>query len=189
MRSGTDAVYVHLSGDGGVFVVDGETGAERWTGQGGLDAVLDRVAERSGTLLYTRDDPRQQPPELVVDAFAAIAGRGLPLRLLPEPHPRAVKADGLTTLMAAAHADDLTLVQDLLRRGAPHQSVDVEGMTALHYAAHAGGPRVVKALVEAGADPNRPDGNGATPIDHALARGDAAVGAVLLAAAERLEAT
>ena len=84
-----ETLYVHLATDGAIFVVRG-TGEQLWTDRGGLWRELERTKERSGTLLYSRDEPGQEPPAHVEETFQEIVEFGLPIRLLDEPHPEAV---------------------------------------------------------------------------------------------------
>ena len=81
---------MHLSADGAIFVVRGETGEQLWTDRGGLRRELERTKERGGALLYSRDDPGGEPPAHVEETFREIVDFELPIRLLDEPHPEAV---------------------------------------------------------------------------------------------------
>jgi hypothetical protein len=87
---GRKALYVHLSADGAIFVVRGETGEQLWTDRGGLRRELERTKERGGALLYSRDDPGGEPPAHVEETFREIVDFELPITLLDEPHPEAV---------------------------------------------------------------------------------------------------
>lgn len=70
-----------------------------------------------------------------------------------------------TKLVQAAEDGDLSLVKDLVRRGANLAASDCFGETALHYAAENGHYGVVVELVRAGANMKIVDGSGRTPLD------------------------
>jgi hypothetical protein len=87
---GRKALYVHLSADGAIFVVRGETGEQLWTDRDGLRRELGRAKAREGALLYSRDDPGAEPPAHVEETFREIVDFELPITLLDEPHPEAL---------------------------------------------------------------------------------------------------
>ena len=64
------------------------------------------------------------------------------------------EVDGTTALHWAARADDLEIVQLLIRSGATVDASNRYGITPLSLAATNGGARVMAALLEAGANPN-----------------------------------
>jgi hypothetical protein len=85
-----EALYVHLATDGAIVVVRGDTGEQLWTDRGGLRSELERTKQRGGTLLYSRDDPGEEPPAHVEETFREIVEFGLPVRLIEQPHPEAL---------------------------------------------------------------------------------------------------
>ncbi len=81
-----------------------------------------------------------------------------------------------TALIAAAHLGHTSIVQTLIRAGAPLDHVNNLGWTALIEAIVLGdgGPRhteTLRALIDAGAHVNRPDRAGRTPLALARERG------------------
>jgi hypothetical protein len=82
------ALYVHLSNDGGIFVVR-ETGEQLWTDREGLQRELGETAECGGLLLYSREAPETEPPGHVEETFRQMLVYELPIKLLEEPHPEA----------------------------------------------------------------------------------------------------
>ena len=67
-------------------------------------------------------------------------------------------------LIAAARAEDLSQVQQLLGSGAEVDERQGDGATALHWAAHRNNQELAQLLIEAGADVNAANELGATPI-------------------------
>jgi len=81
----------------------------------------------------------------------------------------AVPQDIPAALCRAAAHGDLTLLRDLLERGASADEADAAGLTALVHAARHGQLRAIEILVGSGADPNlRSGGNDWTPLQHAI---------------------
>ena len=76
-----------------------------------------------------------------------------------------VDEEGYTALMRAALYDRVSVLGELLTRGADTERRDgLFGMTALSVAAGNGRERSVQRLLQAGADPNTRDNTGQTPI-------------------------
>jgi ankyrin repeat protein len=170
-RDADTAVYVHLALDGGIFHVDGATGLSGWLTERQLIEKLDAVSRTGGTLLYSREAPEADPPDIVMRTFERITDAGLPIRLVTEAHPQATIPGRATTLMMAAHAGDLELARDLLDRGSPLEARDEDGYTALMYAANAGREDAAGLLVDAGSDPNARDNDDSTPLMFASQHG------------------
>jgi hypothetical protein len=83
------ALYVHLASDGGIFVVRGDTGEQFWTDGEGLRDELIRTQRRRGTLVYSRENPGEDPAPHVLSMFESMMDFGLPVQLA-EPHPAAL---------------------------------------------------------------------------------------------------
>lgn len=76
----------------------------------------------------------------------------------------AAEADGTTALHWAVRADDLELVDRLLRSGADAGAANRYGVTPLHLAAINGNAAMLERLIKAGADPNMAGADGETPL-------------------------
>ena len=87
--------------------------------------------------------------------------------------------DGTTALHWAARANDLAMVEELLRAGADPKARDRYGLTPVSLAASNANAAILKRLLDAGADPNSPDPQGTTALMLA-ARTDGATDAVKL---------
>lgn len=86
---------VHLAGDGGIFAVRGDTGAQAWIPRWLLEEELERIKASAGTILLSWDDDRP----IVRDTFELIKGADLRLRSkggrgLPDGTVRRVLWDG-----------------------------------------------------------------------------------------------
>lgn len=180
--SGRNVLYVHLSEDGGIFIVDGASGRLAWVTQRRL---LDESRARS-VVLYSRDHPDRAPPPIVRDSFNAIVDSQSEVRLSPEVHPDTVRPDGVTTLILAASIGDLDLLLDLLARGAEVDGRDENQRTALMYGCRAGDHAISLALITAGADVNARDGSGATPLMYAAASGAGQLVELLMSSGARI---
>lgn len=89
------ALYVHLAFDGGIFVVRGRTGEQLWTDRQGLRAEVERLKERGGLLLYSRESGETDPPAHVEETFKMIVELEPPaVQLVEEPHPEALVPPG-----------------------------------------------------------------------------------------------
>jgi serine/threonine protein kinase len=82
---------------------------------------------------------------------------------------------GQTSLMGAAKLGQVSLVRNLLARGAEVNEKDEEGRTALGFAAANGHIAVVRLLLDHGTEVNDKDNQGRTPLTVAEARGHANV--------------
>ena len=87
---------------------------------------------------------------------------------------------GITELMDAALAGDLTRVEAQLTAGAIVNARDYQGATALMRAVVNSDQAIVERLLAAGADPNIGDNRGYTPLSRAVQYDRAAVAATLL---------
>jgi hypothetical protein len=183
-----NVLYVHLASDGGIFVVWGETGREDWIAQAQLQEELDKIGSaEDGLVLYSRDAPLEDPPEIVEGTFQEIVDRKLRVQLVEEAHPHAALPEGATTLMMAAHAGTEDVLSDLISRGAELEARDQSGYTALMYAANAGQPGTVGLLLAAGADANAADNDRSTPIMFAAQHSNTEIVRQLLDAGARVE--
>ncbi len=89
------ALYVHLAFDGGIFVVRGRTGEQLWTDRDGLRTEVERLKERGGVLLYSREAGDTEPPAHVEETFEMIVDLEPPaIQLVDEPHPEALSPPG-----------------------------------------------------------------------------------------------
>jgi hypothetical protein len=52
----SNVLYVHLAGDGGIFAVRGDTGAQAWIPRWLLEEELERIKASAGTILLSWDD-------------------------------------------------------------------------------------------------------------------------------------
>jgi hypothetical protein len=87
------ALYVHLAHDGGILVIRGRTGEQLWVDRETLMAELERLKERKGLLLYSREAGETDPPPHVEETFAMIVDFEPPaIQLVEEPHPEALVA-------------------------------------------------------------------------------------------------
>jgi hypothetical protein len=85
------ALYVHLALDGGILVIRGESGEQIWTDREGLFAEIEKLKERGGLLLYSREAGDTSPPRHVEQTFTAMIQLEPPaIKLLEEPHPEAL---------------------------------------------------------------------------------------------------
>jgi Ankyrin repeats (3 copies) len=166
----SNVLYVHLAGDGGIFALRGDTGAEAWIPRWLLEEELERIKTADGAILVSWDGG-DAPPRIVRDTFDAIKAAGLPMRQTTDPHPSAKMEGNATTLMAAAFAEDDDVLSDLIHRGADLEAADVDGYTALMYACNGGKIRSAELLLDAGADVNARDNEKSTPIMFAAQHG------------------
>lgn len=81
------ATYLHLRHSGRVFVVRGDTKEEYWTDRDGLREELARVKRAGGMILYSRQNPDQDPPEVVAQNFKIMTMAKVPLEMVADPHP------------------------------------------------------------------------------------------------------
>ena len=96
-----NALYVHLSSDGGIFVIRGGSGEQLWVDREGLRGELQELKRRGGLLLYSRESGGEDPPAHVEETFREILDQEPPaIQLLEEPHPEAlVPPDQRRTLL------------------------------------------------------------------------------------------
>jgi len=163
-------LYVHLSVEGGIFVVRAD-GAEAWITAEQLDGALEELAERDGTVLISIEGGRDAQPQ-VHALHRRVIGTGLPTRVLEDRHPAVTPLpEGVTRLMAFAHAGRVDLLADALERGAAADPRDQQGTTPLMYAANRGERAAVLTLLEHGADPDATDHDGTTALMYAARNG------------------
>jgi hypothetical protein len=168
------ALYVHLSDDGGIFLVWGD-GRSGWAIESKLEAELMRLHESGGRLIYSRDSPDRDPPAHVEATFKKMVdSRPAGVQLLPEPHAsaKAHREKGFPWLGMAAYRGWRDFVADLIRRGVPLEARSSrEGYTALMMAANGGQEEAVRMLLEAGAEVDALDNHGNSPIMFAAQHG------------------
>ena len=147
------------------------------------DAVLYVHVAWGGMLLYSREAPDRDPPEIVTRTFELIGQAGLPIKLLEEPHPSVSgpSPHGMTTLMGAGHGDNAELVEALLSHGADPNAADKEASTPVMFAAQHGTPRSF-GLLDAGADLGARGDHGLTALGFARQNGHGETAALLEAA-------
>lgn len=80
-------------------------------------------------------------------------------------------AEGLTSLMVAAIANDSVMVETLLNGGADPNAVTPQGVSVLHLVAFHNRDRFSKLIIQAGARPNVLDYRGQTPLHVACQAG------------------
>jgi Ankyrin repeats (3 copies) len=162
-------LYVHLSVEGGVFVVKTE-GTEAWVTAADLEEDLEQLAEREGTVLISIEGGREAQPQ-VHALHRRVIGTGVPTRVLEDRHPAVTPLpEGVTRLMSFAHAGRVDLLSDVLTRGAVADVRDQQGTTPLMYAANRGERDAVLTLLDHGASPDAADNDGTTALMYA-ARG------------------
>jgi hypothetical protein len=168
------ALYVHLSDDGGIFLVWGD-GRSGWVIESKLEAELALLHESGGRLIYSRDSADRDPPAFVEATFKKlIDSRPGGIQLLPEPHPaaRTHREKGFPWLGMAAYRGWRDFVADLIRRGVPLEAKSSkDGYTALMMAANGGQEEAVRMLLDAGAEVNALDKHGNSPIMFAAQHG------------------
>ncbi|MGH2358837.1 MAG: ankyrin repeat domain-containing protein [Candidatus Limnocylindria bacterium] len=170
-------LYVHVADDGGLLVIDGETGRSAWVTEVELTRRLEALSAAGGSVLLSREHGSPMAGT-VIESIKARA----PIVLASEVHPDAVRGGGLTSLMSAAYVGAAELADDLLRRGADIEAQDDDGFTALMYAANGSQDELVKLLIEAGADVNQADRAGSTPLMFGAQHGHSGIVKRLLAA-------
>ena len=172
-------LYVHLSVEGGVFVVRAD-GAEAWITAAELERDLQGLVEQDGTVLISIEGGREAQPQ-VHALHRQVIGTGLPTRVLEDRHPAVTPLpEGVTRLMAFAHAGRVDLLTDVLDRGAPVDVRDQQGTTPLMYAANRGELDAVVALLDHGASPDAVDDDGTTALMYAARGGHLGVIRALL---------
>lgn len=77
------------------------------------------------------------------------------------------KEGGVSLLMLACRNGKLSIVKELLTKGAPVNEVDEDGQTPLMHAIHSRKSEIVETLLEAGALTGAKDGSGDTALDRA----------------------
>ena len=153
-----EVLYLHVSADGGLLLVDGGEGLSRWVTEHELVRQLHRLRDEDGTLLLSHDGLSAVTTPVV----ELVRSAGLRVVDAAEVHPDARRPGGATSAMAFAHLGALELLADALERGANLEAVDEDGYTALMYAADGAQPEAVAMLVRAGAAVDRADHEGST---------------------------
>ena len=84
-------LYIHLAGDGRILILPGDRLRTQWVMRDELEAELERIRELGGLVMYSRDHPERDPPEVVLETFDRILSYRLPMKLVAEPHPDTVE--------------------------------------------------------------------------------------------------
>ena len=178
------ALYVHVADDGGVLVIDGESGRSAWVVVAELVRRLEVLRAAGGSVLLSHESGTPIAGR-VLDLIRGTEALVVPSR---EVHPDAVRPGGATSLMSAAYVGAIYLARDLVERGADLGARDEEGFSALMYAANGGQDELVKLLLDAGADVDETDHSGSTPLMFAAQHGHAVIVKRLLAAGANVDA-
>jgi ankyrin repeat protein len=178
----SDSLYIHLSDDGGIFLLWPESGRAAWVTQSRLVAELDEVKARNGRILYSQDPSRDPPPRIALDSLNLIKAYSLPMMVASEPHPDTRRERNCTSLMLGSYAGSEAKIRDLVERGANLEARDVDGYTALMYACNKGHSEVVRILLAGGANPNACAADNSTPLMFAAQHGHAEIVRQLIAA-------
>lgn len=117
----------------------------------------------------------------LVDAIAERNWSLVPTLLKEGVDVNAVRGDGSTALLWAAHWDDRNAIDLLLRAGAKVNAADDHGVTPLARACENASEAAVTRLLEAGANPNTAQTNGLTPLMIAARTGNLGIVNALLA--------
>jgi hypothetical protein len=174
----TSILYVHVADDGGILVIEGDTGRPAWVVEAELVRRLDVLKRGGGSVLLSQG----LGSPVAASTLKLIQAVDVPIIQSREVHPDAVRGGGATTLMFAAYVGAMEVAQDLVRRGAALEAQDEEGFTALMYAANAGQDQLIQVLIDASADVNHADHTGATALVFAAQHGHLGIVRRLLAA-------
>jgi ankyrin repeat protein len=98
-----------------------------------------------------------------------------------DPPVDARDAQGRTPLTLAVQSGQLSLVRELIRRGAPVDAQGLQGFTPIGLAAYLGQDLMVRELLRRGADPDLPGLTGQPPMHLACLAGQTRTVAALLA--------
>ena len=82
-RPASNEASIHVTDDGRVFRHDGTRFVE--TSLEELDAILDRLAGDDGTVVYSRDDPAEEPHAIAMAVIELVVEHRLPIRLAESP--------------------------------------------------------------------------------------------------------
>ena len=125
---------------------------------------------------------RAAEPDLrLVTAIQAQDGPAVRALLREGVDVNAVRADGATALLWAAHWDDLDTADLLLAAGADVNVAEDQGVTPLALACENASAPMVAKLLAAGADPHAAQANGVTPLMMAARTGEVEIVRTLLA--------
>ena len=80
-------LYVHLTNDGRVLILRGDRLRTEWVTRSELEPELRRIRDLGGLVLYSRENPAEDPSAAALETFARIVDHKLPLKLVAEPHP------------------------------------------------------------------------------------------------------
>ena len=175
-------LYVHASTEGAIFVVRPDA-SQAWITLADLDAELEALVAVGGTALLSMEGGKEGAAAPAHALHRRIIGAGPPTRLLPNEHPAVTPLpEGVTRLMAFAHADRAELAADLLERGANPDVVDQQGTTPLMYAANSGAAAATEVLLRGGATPGNAAADGTTALMFAAQGGHLDIVRLLLAA-------
>jgi len=174
-------LYVHASPEGAIFVVRPDN-SQAWVTADELDRELEGLVEQGGAVLLSLEGGKEAAAAPAHAIHRRIIGAGPPVRLLPDQHPAVTPLpEGVTRLMAFAHADRAELAADLLARGASPDVVDQQGTTPLMYAANSGAAAATEVLLRGGADPGLAAFDGSNALMYAAQHGHLEIVRLLLA--------
>ena len=80
-------LYVHLTNDGRIMILPGDRLRTQWVTRDELELELKRIRDLDGLVLYSRENPAEDPSAAVLETFDRIVDYKLPLKLVAEPHP------------------------------------------------------------------------------------------------------
>ena len=81
-RPGTSELPIHVTRDGRVFVHVGTRFVEASLDE--VDRTLERLAADGGTVVYSRDDPDDEPAGVALEVAGLVTDHRLPVRLAAE---------------------------------------------------------------------------------------------------------
>ena len=174
-------LYVHASPEGAIFVVRPDA-SQAWITAAELDAELEASVASGAMVLLSMEGGRDEaaPPAHAIHRRIILATN---VRLLPDQHPAVTPLpEGVSRMMAFAHADRADLIADLLERGASPDVVDQQGTTPLIYAANSGATAAADVLLQGGADPDLAAEDGVNALMYAAQHGYLEIVRRLLAA-------
>ena len=169
------ALYVHAADDGGILLIDRESGTSAWVSAAELSRRLEGLSAAGGLVLLSTTVPEGPRTAIALAVVETISAASVPVVRASEVHPDGIRPGGATSLMSAAYVGARELLNDLVRRGAGLEDRDISGYTALMYAAKADQVEAAELLLAAGARPNAADSRGSTPLMFAAQHGYLAV--------------
>ncbi|MGA2882123.1 MAG: ankyrin repeat domain-containing protein [Bryobacteraceae bacterium] len=105
-----------------------------------------------------------QPVSRLIDAAMNDDASAVRLLIQQKANVNAPAVDGTTALHWAVRANNLPMVEELLRAGADPKASDRYGLTPVSLACSNANAVILARLLDAGADPNSPDPQGTTAL-------------------------